>query len=92
MAGDPNRTDINYTKLEIGLRHSWWNKYIVKLDLKPVIDWQQDGPTGAIAELEGRLRFARRWQTWLLLGERIWGADLISTYGKRIEIGIAVDF
>jgi hypothetical protein len=42
---DPGRR-LRYT-----LRDAWRN-YALKLTLKPVIDWGQDGATGAVMELE----------------------------------------
>jgi hypothetical protein len=92
VAGDADRKDINYTKLEFGLRYFLWKKIRFKLDLKPVIDYIQNGQTGAIAELEGRIRFARIWEVWVMLGQKAWGEGIPSTYEKRVEIGVVIDF
>jgi len=85
VAGDEARKDINYTKLELGLRDTWRN-YSLKLTLKPVIDWEQSGQTGAVTELEGGVSFERGWYIKLMLGHRTWGGSTIpSTYGTRAE-------
>ena len=84
VAGDKSRKDINYTKLELGLRDDWRN-YTLKLTLKPVIDWEQSGQTGAVTELEGGVNFERGWYVRLMLGHRTWGGSVPSTYGTRAE-------
>jgi len=91
VAGDPTREDINYTKLELALRDVWLN-YALKLTLKPVIDWEQDGATGAVTELEGRMSFGRGWAAALMLGHRTWGGSVPSTYGTRVEVTLARTF
>jgi len=92
VAGDDNFKNINYTKFELPLRDAWRN-YSLKLTLKPVIDWEQDGATGAVLELEGQMGFARDWAAKLMLGHRVWGGSTIpSTYGSRIELSVAYRF
>jgi hypothetical protein len=90
VAGDPSRKDINYTKLELAL-HDGWRNYALKLTLKPVIDWEQDGATGAVTELEGRMSFGRGWAAALMLGHRTW-AGISSTYGTRVEVTLGRTF
>jgi len=93
VAGDANRTDIHYTKFELAWRDTWRKKYFFKLIAKPIVDWQQDGNTGAVGELEGGLIIHGRWRVWLLLGSRLWGSDRISnTYDKRVGINAEVVF
>jgi hypothetical protein len=91
VAGDQSRKDINYTKLELALRDVWRN-YALKLTLKPVIDWEQDGATGAVTELEGRMSFGRGWATALMIGHRTWGGSVPSTYGTRVELTLGRTF
>jgi hypothetical protein len=93
FAGDADRKDINHTKLEFVLSDVWRRQYTGKLKLKPVVDWINDGETGAVCEVEGGMYFARGWRTWLMLGHRVWGPeDVASTYSTRMEIGIARTF
>jgi len=91
VAGDASRTDINYTKLELALRDGWKN-YTLTLTLKPVVDWEQDGATGAVTELEGQMRFGRGWAVALMLGHRTWGGNIPSTYGTRVELTLGRRF
>ncbi len=93
VAGDPERKDINVTKIEITLNDIWQGRYTTKLKLKPNIDWVQDGKTGAVAEIEGGLLFAQHWRTWLMLGRRVWGPEGIpATYDTRVELGLSRGF
>lgn len=92
VAGDEDRKDINYTKLELSLRDTWRNRLWLKLTPKPVVDWEQDGKTGAVGELEIGWIIDRRWSTWLMFGTRLWGEGVPSTYDKRVELGLAFLF
>jgi len=92
VAGDPERKDINYTKLELALRDTWRKVYSLKLTLKPVIDWVQDGKTGAVAELEGGINTEDGWRFLLMLGGRLWGEGVPSTYGTRVELTVGKSF
>ena len=92
IAGDPTRSDINYTKLELTLYDIWRETYTLKLKLKPVQDWVKEA-NGAVAEVEAGRFFAGNWRAWLMLGEQVWGpAGLQTTYGTRIELGVARTF
>jgi hypothetical protein len=88
VAGDEARKDINYTKLELTLRDAIGD-YWLSLKAKPVVDWEQDAKTGAVAELEGGKLFGLVWSSWLMLGSRLWGEGVPSTYGARITLGVA---
>jgi hypothetical protein len=92
VTGDENRKDINYTKFELSLRNTWRQKYWLKLEAKPVVDWEQSAKTGAVAELEGGWIINRQWRVWLLLGSRLWGEGVPSTYDKRVGINGSVTF
>lgn len=90
VAGDTDRKNINYTKFEIGLRSTWRKQYWVKLTAKPVLDWEQDAKTGAVAELEVGWNINRHWDAWIMGGTRMWGEGVPSTYGERVSIGVAL--
>jgi hypothetical protein len=92
VGGDENRKNINYTKFELALRDTWQKKYWVKLTLKPVVDWEQDAKTGAVAELEFGWFISRQWSTWLMLGQQLWGEGVPSTYDQRVSLGAAFLF
>ena len=87
VAGDPDRPDINYTKFELAARDVW-NNYSLKFTVKPVIDWEKDADTGAVGELEAGVRFGRGWTVLLMLGGRLWGESVASTYDKRTELTV----
>jgi hypothetical protein len=89
VAGDAGRKNINYTKLELALKDVWREEYWLKLTLKPVMDWQQGGRTGSVVELEGGVRFSPSWEGWLMVGHRLWGGVVPTTYDTRLQIGIA---
>jgi hypothetical protein len=92
VGGDESRKNINYTKFELALRDTWQKKYWVKLTLKPVVDWEQDAKTGAVAELEFGWFISRQWSTWLMLGQQLWGEGVPSTYDQRVSLGAAFLF
>lgn len=92
MAGDAEAKDINYTKLELGLLDTWRQSYSAKLTFKPVIDWVQDGKSGAVVELEGAVNLSDGWRVSLMGGKRAWGAGVASTYSKRVEFNIGRRF
>jgi hypothetical protein len=91
VTGEADRKDINYTKLELALR-DLWRAYSIKLTAKPVIDWEQDGKTGAVVELEGGVSFQHGWRALLMLGARLWGEGVPSTYGTRVELTLGRTF
>ena len=92
VAGDPERKDINYTKFELALRDAWRKVYSLKFTAKPVIDWVQDGKTGAVAELEGAATLQHNWKLQLMLGGLLWGEGTASTYGTRLELTVGKTF
>jgi hypothetical protein len=92
VAGDENRTNINYTKFELALRDTWRKKYWFKLTAKPVVDWEQGGETGAVAEVQGGWIINRQWRVWLMVGTRLWGEGVPTTYDQRVGINTSVAF
>lgn len=86
VAGTHDRPDISYTKLEVGVLDTLRGGRTVKLTLKPAIDWQKDGKTGSVLELEGGTPLDEHWRAILMLGGRLWGEGVKSTYGKRLEL------
>ena len=89
VAGDPNVSDVRYTKFELQWSQLWQQKYGLELKIKPVIDWVQNGKTGAVAEIEGGMYFARNWRAWIMLGHRAWGpTGIATTYQTRLELGL----
>jgi hypothetical protein len=92
VAGYEDRKNINYTQFELALRDTWQKKYWLKLTPKPIVDWEQDAKTGAVAELEVGWIVNRDWRTWLMLGTSLWGEGVPSTYDKRVELGVSFLF
>lgn len=90
FARQPDGKNIANTKFEFTLYDVWRGQYSSKFKLKPSIDWVKDGDTGAVAEIEGGVFFARYWRAWLMVGRRAWGPSGIqSTYGTKVEMGVA---
>lgn len=86
IAGDAARKDINTTKPELALRDLLGSRHWLKLTFKPVIDWVQDGKTGAVLELEGGWNASRDWRFSLMGGARLWGEGVPGTYDHRVEL------
>jgi hypothetical protein len=89
IAGDETRKDINTTKIEMALLCALGRKPTLKLTFKPNIDWTQNARTGAVLELEGRVRATRPVAIWLMAGTRLWGPGVPGTYEKRVELGLS---
>jgi len=85
VAGDEARSDVNQTKFELEWRGLRPSQHYLKLTGKPVIDWVNDGKTGAVLELEGGMPAGKDWTLALLGGHRLWGEGIAGTYGKRLE-------
>ena len=92
VAGDPKTANINYTKFELGIRGIWRRDYSAKLTIKPVVDWEQEAKTGAVAELEGGWTFIPHWRALLMVGTRLWGSGVPSTYADRVELTVAYTY
>ena len=87
VAGDEARADINYTKLDLSLRRTW-PAHWMKIALNTRADWEQNGKTGAVGELEYGHRIDSAWSVWLLVGGLLWGEGVKATYGSKLMIGL----
>lgn len=88
VAGDSERTDINYTKLDLSLKDTW-SCHWVKLALNMRVDWIQDGRTGAVGELEYGHLFGAQWKAWIMGGGLLWGEGVKGTYGRKISLSVS---
>ena len=89
VAGDPNVSNVRYTKFELQWSRAWQDSYDLELKIKPVVDWIQNGRTGAVAEIELGMHLSRDWRTWIMLGHRAWGpSGIAATYQTRLELGL----
>jgi hypothetical protein len=52
----------------------------------------QDAKTGAVVELEGAVTLRHNWKLQLMLGGRLWGEGVASTYGTRVELTVGKTF
>jgi len=87
VAGDDQRPNINWTKLDLSLRdihEGYWLKFAVNTRA----DWEQGGKTGAVGELEYGHRFSEAWSVWLLGGTLLWGEGVKGTYGTKLMLGL----
>ena len=87
VAGDEQRPDINYTKLDLSLRDTW-GMHWVRVAVNTRADWEQNGKTGAVGELELGWRINPDWSVWLLGGGLLWGEGVKGTYGSKVMIGV----
>jgi hypothetical protein len=87
VAGDAARPDINYTKLDLSLRDTWGPHWL-KAAVNARADWEQNGRTGAVGELEYGHRLSRQWSLWLLAGGLLWGEGVKGTYGTKVLVGL----
>jgi hypothetical protein len=92
VAGDEATRDINYTKFEPALRTAWGDRFSFKVTPKLVLDWEQDGKTGGVIELEAGWNFSPHWRTTLTLGKGLWNTGLPTTYGGKVEIALRFNF
>ena len=86
FGGDATRKDINQTKFELELAPDWPRGHFAKATAKPVIDWVQDGKSGAVLEVEGGWRVNREWSVALMAGGLLWGEGMPGTYETRVEL------
>jgi hypothetical protein len=87
VAGDEARPDINYTKLDLSLRDTWRENW-AKMAVNMRADWEQNGKTGAVGELEYGRRLDASWSLWLMAGGLLWGEGVKGTYGTKVMIGV----
>ena len=87
VAGDDQRTNINYTKLDLSLRDTWQGRWL-KVAMNTRADWEQGGKTGAVGEIEYGRRFSEQWSVWLMLGHLLWGEGVKATYGTKVMLGV----
>ena len=87
VAGDEARPDINYTKLDLSLRDTWRQNWL-KLAVNTRWDWEQDGRSGAVGELEFGRRLTPQWSLWAMAGHLLWGEGVKATYGTKVMIGV----
>jgi hypothetical protein len=92
FGGDAARTDINQTKFELEWRHDFVQGHFAKATAKPVIDWVQDGRTGAVLEVEGGWAINRLWTVALMAGGLLWGEGTPGTYETRVELKVSRRF
>jgi hypothetical protein len=86
FAGDAARKDINQTKIELEWRGTWGPGHFAKATAKPVVDWVDDGKTGAVLEIEGGWWVNREWTMAVLAGGLLWGKGVPGTYETRGEL------
>lgn len=91
VAGDEARPDINFTRLDLSLRdihETHWFKAAVNTR----VDWEQNGKTGAVGELELGHNLGPDWRAWLMVGGLLWGEGVKGTYGTKVRVGLDRSF
>jgi hypothetical protein len=92
VAGDPSRTDINYTEIETQLQGIWRDKVNVELNPKFFVNYVGGVASGAVFELEPHWKINRRWELDLILGHGMWGVGEPGTYQKKVEFSVRFNF
>ncbi len=87
VAGNEERPDINYTKLDLSLRDTWDVRW-VRIAVNMRVDWELNGKTGAVGELEYGRRLGPDWSLWLQAGGLLWGEGVKGTYGTKVVLGV----
>jgi hypothetical protein len=51
-------------------------------------DWEKNGKTGAVGELEYGHRLDSNWSIWGMVGGLLWGEGVKGTYGTKVMLGV----
>jgi hypothetical protein len=92
VAGDPSRTNIDYTKIELQLQGSWRNKVSLKLNPKFMVNYVGGVSSAAVFEFEPHWNINRHWELDLTLGHSLWGVGEPGTYQKKLEFWVRFNF
>lgn len=92
VAGDPDRKDVNNTKVDVGVRAIFSRSLQVGLKPKVTIDWVQEGKTGAVLELDGNWAMSRHWRVAMTVGRLLWGDGVPGTYHEKFEVSLRYTF
>ncbi|HKQ35995.1 MAG TPA: hypothetical protein VJT11_11880 [Nitrospiraceae bacterium] len=93
VGGDPNRADVNYTKLSTSfdtpwLNNQWWTSFEPNL----FIDWTQKGKTALNLEFEVGKRLGEHFRTWIRPAVGLWGTGVPGSYDWFTQVGIRYIF
>ncbi|HTP50047.1 MAG TPA: hypothetical protein VMK42_05060 [Anaeromyxobacteraceae bacterium] len=88
IAGDPNRSDIDYTSFELKVEALWPKALALSMNAKPVIDWVHGAQSAAVLDSQVDWIASTHWRVWVKYGFRLWGARLPTTYDGQLEIGV----
>jgi len=87
VAGDPETNEINKSNGEVTVRKSWSDDTYVQASLKPVVNWEKAGLTGATAEVKANVNITRRWNAWVMYGHLAWGLSAPGMYENKVGFG-----
>ena len=65
-----------------------WRDNWLKLAVNTRWDWEQNGRSGAVGELEYGRRLDANWSLWGMVGHLLWGEGVKATYGTKVMIGL----
>lgn len=93
VGGDPNRADVNHTKLSTSfdtpwLNNQWWTSFEPNL----FIDWTQKGKTALNLEFEVGKRLGEHFRTWIRPAVGLWGTGVPGSYDWFTQVGIRYIF
>src|SRR5262249_53072577 len=86
VAGDPSRSDIDYTKIETQFQAGWRNKIKLELNPKFTVNYVGGVSSGAVFEFEPYWYINQHWRLDLILGHGMWGVGEPGTYRNKVEI------
>ncbi len=92
FAGDPSRTDISRTKLQVTMDKSFSERYWLILDPMMYVDWVNHGRTAAVLELETGARMGQHWSLWARPGIGLWGQEISGGYNSYLQAGVRYMF
>jgi hypothetical protein len=87
VAGDENRTDVNYTVIKPNLLTRWPNNLYTFLEPAFIIDWERDNKLGLTVELETGKIVSKNVALWIRPGVGAIKHDLPQIYNWNLEVG-----
>src|SRR5262249_9794884 len=89
VAGDPDRKNINYTKLQFTMSILWPKGHWLDITPQLLYDWEQSGKSAGVLEIESGWIWTAHWRTWVKVGAGLWGTGVPGSYGSLFRIGVA---
>jgi hypothetical protein len=92
VGGDPSRSDISLSRAAAQINSFWAERWWTIAQAIWLINWERNGSSSMIMELEVGRSIIGRWGLYVRPGVGIWGRDLPGAYEWNIETGIRYMF